>query len=683
MDCIITLSRIQKAIRGSLNDTGKRILDNNKSKPEATAGLLSNVLNRLGSMNLAILLLLTLCLIMLAGTLTEQRQSMSYYEELYGPFWSQFFEFIQLFNLYSSPWFLLVVFLLISSISACIWRNAPRILDSYGTSAKEFHHAVKPTKSRHWEIDHYHPAKVELLEEQLHKRMFTVSREYDADDVHIYARKGSVQKLGYLFIHLAMLIIIIGGLVDGRVFSFITQQSVEKQQGDENISTTTTDVFSMLQRIEIAKPVSELSTVDNGAKKIHRLPFELQVTDSTEAYFANGQIRDYSATLSISTSDGSSGVTGKMYADKSFRYDDYTFALRGSSGTSGSVNLSLYEFGKNKLHIDNQRLTLPYQFEEENSPRFILDGFRGHNANPEYEVSLSDEFQDIGPSMSYQTLNKDSVPVRFEYYLEPIKTTIGNYYLLRATALNSSPVLIYIPLHVDGGLNHFLAFNNVLYSKELITLLVNSKIDKLFSTIELKSSFMHKELVSQITTMLQQYAEGGREAVLQHQTSEFKDADRETATLFVDKMLDSSLAMLYEQVALNEKTTGVINRSTVLSTDETIQNKQFIQSLLLAVEQLKSLGVNVFPVVHNYEQQQAVVLNISRQPGEYAVFAGMFILLMGMFLTFYVDNREYSIRIVPEENTARIYLSGYTNRQDMSFNYEFNNLGDVLMSVSV
>ena len=661
---------------------GIGILDNNNLKPSSGGGFLSSVLNRLGSMNLAILLLLTLCLIMLAGTLTEQRQSMAYYEELYGPFWSQIFEFIQLFNLFNSPWFLLVVFLLISSISACVWRNAPRILDSYGTSAKEYHHAAKPTKSRHWEIEHFHPAKVELLEAQLHKRMFTVSREYDEDKIHIYARRGSVQKLGYLFIHLAMLIIIIGGLVDGRVFSFITQHPIEEQQEGENLSTISTDVFSMLQRIEIAKSISELSTTDNGVQKIHRLPFELQITDATEDYYANGLIRDYSATLSIFASDGSE-VTGKIYADKSFRYDDYTFALRGSSGTNGTVNLSLYQFGNNKPYIDNQSLTLPYQFEEENSARFILDGFRGHNANPEHEINLGDEFQDIGPSMSYQTLNKNSVPVRFEYYLEPIKTNAGDYYLLRATTANRSPVLIYIPIHKDGGLNHFMAFNNVLYSKELITLLVNSKIETLFSTIELKSSFMHKELASQITTMLQQYAEGGREAVLQYQTDGFNDADRESATLFVEKMLDSSLAMLYEQVALNEKTAGVVNKSLVSTTDASLQNKQYVQSLMLAVEQLKSLGIDVFPMVHNYEQKQAVVLNISRQPGEYAVFAGMFILLLGVFLTFYVNNREYSIRIVPEEDTARIYLSGYTNRQDMLFNYEFTNLGDVLMSVSV
>lgn len=635
-------------------------------------------------MNLAVLLLLTLCLIMLAGTLTEQRQSMAYYEELYGPFWSQVFEFIQLFNLYSSPWFLFVVVLLISSIFACIWRNAPRILESYGTSAKEFHLTANPEKSRHWDIEHYQLAKVELLEAQLTKRMYKVSRETDANSIHLYARKGSQQKLGYLFIHLAMLIIIIGGLVDGRVFAFLTQQTIASSLlDDNNTSTVSTDVFSMLQRMELAKPVSELITTVDGVKNVHVLPFNLQVIDSHEAYYANGQIRDYSATLGITTENGNTTITGKMFADKSFSYDDYTFALRGSSGTNGSVNLSLYQFGNNKPFIDNANLSLPYQLEDTDSIRFVLDGFRGHNADPGKNVNLSEEFQDIGPSMSYQTLNNDGVPVRFEYYLEPVFKNDNSYNLLRATISNGTPVLIFIPLHKDGGLSHFLAFNHVLYSKELITLLVNARIEELFSTVELKSGFMHKELSLQISSILEQYAAGGREAVLRQQVEGFKDADVETATLFVEKMLDAALLMLYQQVEFNEKTAGGVSGKSLNSIENSPQNLQYIQSLMLAVEQLKSLGVNVFPVVHNYEQQQAVVLNISRQPGKYAVLSGMFILLVGVLLTFYINNREYSIRIVPDQNTARVYMDGYTSRQDMLFNYEFSNLGDVLMSVTV
>lgn len=635
-------------------------------------------------MNLAVLLLLTLCLIMLAGTLTEQRQSLAYYQELYGPFWSQVFEVTQLFNLYSSPWFLFIVLLLLSSIFACVWRNAPSILESYGSSAKA-NHGSKAVKSRHWDVNHYHPAKIELLEAQLNKRLFSVSRTFVGSDVHLYARKGSLQKLGYLFIHLAILIIIIGGLVDGRAFSIFNQNDSQNLQQDNVIKRDLSSApFSMIHSIEIAKPVKELISVEDGVQIVQTLPFNLHISDSNEAYYANGQIRDYSATLSISPEDGGPTVSGKIFADKSFKYDDYTFSLRGSSGTHGTVNLSLYQFGKEKPTIDNEGLTIPYQLSNtEDTGRFVVDGFRGHNAEPGKEINLSDEFQDIGPSMTYQLINKHGVPIKFDYYLEPVIKDGYDYHLLRASVAKSEPVLIYIPTHEGegNGLNHFLSFNNALYSKKLIKLLVNAKIGKLFSTIELKSGFLHKELAAKISLIIEQYAEGGREAVIGHGIEEFKEEDRETATLFVEKMLDSALFMLYEQVVLNEKSGKVERKSAAAESLQ--QDEQYMKELLFSVEQLKILGVNTLPVVHNYEQQQAVVLNISKQPGQYAVISGMFILLFGVLLTFYVNNREYSIRIVPEQNTARIYLDGYTNRQDMLFNYEFNNLGDVLMSVSI
>ena len=660
---------------------GTRILDNNNSKPSFGGRFLSSLLNRLGSMNLAILLLLTLCIIMLAGTLTEQRQSLAYYQELYGPFWSQVFEVIQLFNLYSSPWFLLIVLLLLSSILACVWRNAPRILESYGASAKEYH-AAKSTKSRHWDINRYHPAKVELLEAQLKKRMFSVTRTSEGSDVHLYARKGSLQKLGYLFIHLAILIIIIGGLVDSRAFSIFTQNDTQNLQHDNtNINDISTDAFSMIQNLEIAKPIRELRSVDGGVQKVQALPFTLQIPNASETYYANGQIRDYSATVTISSENNGAMVSGQIFADKSFQYEDYTFALRGSSGRHGTVNLSLYQFGKEKPFINNESLTLPYQFSYMDSSSFIVDGFRGHNADPSKEVNLSDEFQDIGPSMSYQLLNKYGVPIKFDYYLEAVNKDGSAYHLLRAVVPGSAPVLIFIPMHEENGLDHFLSFNNILYSKNIVAILVNSKIEELFSSIDLENKFLHKEFASQISSIIQQYAEGGREAVITHQAEGFKETDRETAALFVEKMLDSALIMIYEQVVLNEQSVRATKQpSSVVSLQ---QDAQYMKELVLAVEQMKLLGVNAFPVVHNYEQQQAVVLNIVKQPGKNAVISGMFILLFGVLVTFYVNNREYSIRIVPDQNTARIFMDGYTNRQDILFNYEFNNLGDVLMSVSV
>ena len=647
-------------------------MNDNNTKASSIGGFLSKLLDFLGSMNLAVILLLTLCLIMLAGTLTEQSQSLVYYQEIYGPFWTQVFEAIRLFNLYDSVWFLFVVLLLVSSITACVWRNAPRIIESFGKDAKEYHPG-RFLKSRHWDINQYEPSKIKSLEDQLIKRKYAISYNYTNNETHLYARKGGLQKLGYLLIHISILTIIIGGLLDGRAFSVFSSGSAQSQN--------TSNAFSIIQSFGISELVHEIHSSQSGVLTSQKLPFTMQVIDATDHYYANGSISDYSARINIIPDNGEPEINAVVTADKSFQHQGYTIAHRGNSGVHGLVNLSLMQFGHSKLLVDNENLSMPYEYIGPNNEHFLVDGFKSHNSDPSKDISLSEEFQDVGPSMSYQLQGKNGQLVKFHYYLEPILKDGNSYYLLRASTYNQPPVLLFIPIHENSGLSRFLSFNNVLYSREFLTLMVNANIKVLFSTLELDSEFLKKEMAQKILQILTLYAEGGRDLVLNTMIEEFKDADRDTAALFVEKMLDAALYLVYEQVVLNEKPGADANTKPIAQLSR--EESRYLKDLLLSVEQMKSLGINIFPLIHNYEQRKAVVLNIAKQPGKYVVISAMFVLFVGVLLTFYVNYREYFIRVVPEHNTARVYVDGYTNRQDLHFNYEFNNLSDVLMSVTV
>ena len=79
----------------------------------------------LGSMDLAITLLLVLAIASVIGTVLQQNQPYADYVIKFGPFWFDVFETAGLYDVYSALWFLLILTLLVVSTTVCVIRNAP------------------------------------------------------------------------------------------------------------------------------------------------------------------------------------------------------------------------------------------------------------------------------------------------------------------------------------------------------------------------------------------------------------------------------------------------------------------------------------------------------------------------------------------------------------------------------
>jgi cytochrome c biogenesis protein len=82
----------------------------------------------LGSMNLAVTLLVMLSIASVIGTVLQQNQSTQDYIIKFGPFWVDVFNALGLFNVYAASWFVLVLLFLLVSTSVCVTRNTPGFL---------------------------------------------------------------------------------------------------------------------------------------------------------------------------------------------------------------------------------------------------------------------------------------------------------------------------------------------------------------------------------------------------------------------------------------------------------------------------------------------------------------------------------------------------------------------------
>jgi len=114
-----------------------------KATHKGGRGPARRVLDFLGSMTLAITLLMAVAVASAVGTILQQNQPYQDYLINFGPFWFEIFKSLGLFDVYSAGWFLFILAFLIISTGVCVIRNAPfagaYVTQRYGRPMRGWH----------------------------------------------------------------------------------------------------------------------------------------------------------------------------------------------------------------------------------------------------------------------------------------------------------------------------------------------------------------------------------------------------------------------------------------------------------------------------------------------------------------------------------------------------------------
>ena len=212
-----------------------------KVSSESQAKLLPHrkniLLEVLGSMNLAISILVVLAVASIIGTVLQQNQAYNNYIIKFGPFWHEVYQALSLYDVYSAVWFLILLGFLVLSTSVCIYRNTPTML----REMRQFklHAKAKSLKSmKHsavWSVESTKNTTEHLLQKtKLYLGQFGLHIKDESFDGHhtLVAMKGGMNRLGYIFTHVGMVIIFIGGLTDGNL-----GLKIKEWMGDIEIET--------------------------------------------------------------------------------------------------------------------------------------------------------------------------------------------------------------------------------------------------------------------------------------------------------------------------------------------------------------------------------------------------------------------------------------------------------------
>ena len=191
-------------------------------QPSRGALALRRATELLSSMRFAIALLTVICIASVIGTVMKQREPVNNYVNQFGPFWADLFLALKLNAVYSAWWFLLILAFLVISTSLCIARHTPKYLAdlrNYKENIREqslqaFHHKAGATL-----VGEGTEAAAQRIGKLLATGGWKVrlqQRQTPAGEGWMVAAKaGAAHKLGYIAAHSAIVLVCLGGLLDG------------------------------------------------------------------------------------------------------------------------------------------------------------------------------------------------------------------------------------------------------------------------------------------------------------------------------------------------------------------------------------------------------------------------------------------------------------------------------------
>jgi cytochrome c biogenesis protein len=244
-------------------------------KEDVSADLAQNIWKFFASLRLTLIVLLSLAVTSVIGTLIPQNESPAAYFRAYGEFLYRFFDVLDLFDMYHSWWFQVLLLLLTVNVLVCsvdrlsvIWR-------------------VIFVKHPNFSVDRFRQRKnrrqmfVEKAPEQIRKSVVRVAGrgfkrtkvEENAEGFVMFAERWRWSRLGVYIVHLSIILLLVGGLI-GSIFGF--------------------EGFVNIPEGESVNAIRLRSSGDTAA-----LPFSIRCDDFSVSFYASGQPKEYRSRLTL------------------------------------------------------------------------------------------------------------------------------------------------------------------------------------------------------------------------------------------------------------------------------------------------------------------------------------------------------------------------------------------------
>lgn len=645
----------------------------------------------LSSMRFAISLLTVLSIASVIGTVLKQGDPYSNYVFQFGPFWFKVFESLGLYDVYHTWWFLTILVFLVLSTGLCLYRNTPSMLREIKTyrehvtesSLRLFAHRAE------WQTQQAPEAVLDKLSGYLGAHGYRFKTVVVGEDRLLAAKSGGYRRLGYIFAHSALIIICIGGLVDGNIPLKIAQVWGIKQPETRDLPESQVGPASRLHadslsfRGSVSIPEGKTSDVvfinAGEGYYVQELPFAIRLRKFHIEHYPTGQPKSF-----VSDVDIVDKATGKA--------TPYTIAVNHPLAYKGvTIYQASFDDGGSKLALKGWNLlssdAQPFPFKG-----VVKESALMSNGNAAYTVEFSDfrmfniesvgdeekgnalhdgmsavqimsssrKVRNVGPSVRFTVRNSQGQATEYNNYMQPISVDGRAYFM---TGMRGSPAepfrYLRFPADEKGEIGGFMGLRAVLFDKGAYP-----EIAKRFAARALPSKGVDDTLrarfLDSTEKVLQLFAAGGYDGLARFIEKSVPAADQDRAAQTYLKVLESAAFEAYQLSRERAKLPPVQPDDNAL---------RFVRDSLNAVSDSFFYGSPVYFQLTDFVQVQASGFQLTRSPGRNIVYLGSALLVLGVFVMFYL--RERRLWLLVKSERGEVLLAMSSNRKTLDFEREF------------
>jgi cytochrome c biogenesis protein len=675
----------------------------------------------LASMRFAIALLSLIGVASVMGTIVKQNEPWGNYVNQFGLFWAEVFQRFGLFHIYSATWFLLILAFLVISTSLCIARNAPKIVREWGQlkegiraqSLLSFGHKAQA------QVAHAPEHAAQRMTSTLAKmgwRVKTQTRNTDAGmGMMVAAKTGSANKLGYIAAHSAVILVCIGGLLDGdmmvRLHMWLhgkqayTGQTLSDNMGAQYRLADSNPTFR--GNVLVAEGQQSATALLNQPTGVllQDLPFGIELKKFIVDYYSTGMPKVFASDIVIHDRETGAAIPARVEVNHPASYKGIdifqsSFQDGGSHltlkampllGNSPPVPLqanvgqsAALQWGKQTLQVE---LTDLRTINVENFANTSASNPDAPAAHTRWQDELSKQLgaadktatpkvlRNVGPSFSYKLRDAAGQAIEYTNYMLPIDIDGTSMFLLGMREAAAAEFrYLRIPADEQNSMTTWLDMRNALMSDTMRAQAVRRYVAKAVSheKADIKASFTTTATklldVFAGTSPLQVKAgtKGGVGAVLELVQASFADASNQEAN---GQMMIGILAdLLTELHQLARQQAGL---STPIQ-DEAM--RRFVMQAMLSLGDVQFYPAPMVLMLDQFEQVQASVFQVARAPGKKLVYLGCFFLIVGIFAMLFIRERRLWVWLTPsadgQSSQAILALSCNRNTSDTELSFE-------------
>ncbi|MDM0076677.1 cytochrome c biogenesis protein ResB [Variovorax sp. J2P1-59] len=684
----------------------------------------------LSSMRFAIALLTIICIASIIGTVLKQHEPINNYINQFGPFWAEVFRAARLDSIYSAWWFLLILAFLVISTSLCIARNTPRILSDLKTykegirvqSLKAFGQRAETV------LDETPDTAANRIGQLLATGGWKVKLQHrDGDGWMVAARAGGAHKLGYIAAHSAIVLVCIGGLLDGdlivRAQTWFNGKSVYTGGGliadvppQHRLSPRNPTFRGNILVPEGAQSSVAILNQSDGVL-LQDLPFSIELKKFIVDYYSTGMPKLFASEVVLHDRETGKQIPARIEVNHPASYKGIEIYQSSFDDGGSTVKLKAVPMaaaakpfeiegtigGSSEITNGTDRLTLEYtalrvinveNFAESNGGAMTsgadvrkvdLHNSLESRLGAANKTNKPKVLRNIGPSVGYKLRDAAGQAREYQNYMVPVDTGDGQpVFLLGMRERPEEPFrYLRVPADDKGSMETFVHMRATLADADARARAIDRYIAR---ATDPKRPELANQLRTSAARALALFAgaeraktdavsTGGWQAIAEFMEANIPEGERERAGAVLVRILND---VLFEVLNVSREKAGL----AAMPPDEKTQT--FLTQAVLAISDAHFYPAPVALMMTDFKQVQASVFQVARAPGKNIVYLGCLLLIIGIFAMLYVRERRLWVWLAKDDTHPRgtaATMAFSVNRKTIDSDREFEHLKDKLLAI--